>query len=185
MASEDSKRDRLPFEPSSNRKKSEKQAGPVQSSDQASKTATSASSGQQRTGKWTKPSKSPAKAEKRAVQGRASREDTSIPEVVNRRMLKRIAFFSGMPTILGVFIFFASYVLLTQGVLEFPKVVVLMSTLLCFGLGVVGLSYGALSASWDEEISGSTLGWSEFRLNFGRMTSAWRSARESSSKSDN
>jgi len=47
-----------------------------------------------------------------------------------------------------------------------------------FGLGVLGLSYGVLSASWDEEIPGSKLGWREFTTNWGRMTSAWRSARQ-------
>jgi hypothetical protein len=45
-----------------------------------------------------------------------------------------------------------------------------------FGLGVLGLSYGVLSASWDEEIPGTKLGWQEFTTNLGRMTSAWRSA---------
>lgn len=179
MASEDSKRDRLPFEPSSNRKKVEKKSGPDQTPESSPQSAA-------KTAESRPKSSSKSARAKRSGKGKTktSDKDNSIPEVVNRRMLKRMAFFSGTPTILGVFIFFASYVLLTQGVLEFPKVVVLMSTLLCFGLGVVGLSYGALSASWDEEISGSTLGWSEFQLNFGRMTSAWRSERKSSSNSD-
>jgi hypothetical protein len=44
-----------------------------------------------------------------------------------------------------------------------------------FGLGVLGLTYGVLSASWDEEHPGSTLGWAEFTTNFGRMRETWRS----------
>ncbi|NEQ22599.1 MAG: DUF3464 family protein, partial [Microcoleus sp. SIO2G3] len=35
-----------------------------------------------------------------------------------------------------------------------------------------------LSASWDEEIPGTKLGWREFTLNLGRLTSGWRSARQ-------
>jgi hypothetical protein len=45
-----------------------------------------------------------------------------------------------------------------------------------FGLGVLGLSYGVLSASWDEDEPGTKFGWQEFKTNFGRMTAAWRSA---------
>jgi hypothetical protein len=47
-----------------------------------------------------------------------------------------------------------------------------------FGLGVVGLSYGMLSASWDEDQPGSKLGWREFKTNLGRLTAGWRSQRE-------
>ncbi|HAT13385.1 MAG TPA: DUF3464 domain-containing protein, partial [Microcoleaceae bacterium UBA11344] len=36
------------------------------------------------------------------------------------------------------------------------------------------------SASWDEEVSGSSLGWEEFNTNFGRMREAWRDAKSKS-----
>jgi hypothetical protein len=49
----------------------------------------------------------------------------------------------------------------------------LLVTLGCFGLGVLGLTYGVLSASWDEDRPGDWLGIAEFQVNFGRMTSAW------------
>ncbi len=55
--------------------------------------------------------------------------------------------------------------------------VVLGVSLGFLGLGVVGLSYGLLSASWDEERVGGWWGWPEFRLNFGRMSAAWRGAK--------
>ncbi|MFE4107564.1 PAM68 family protein [Almyronema epifaneia] len=154
----ESKRDRLPFEPSSNRKKAEKTAAkPVNQGSEAPKNSGSAS----------KKKSNPA-------------QRNAIPEVVSQRMLRRMAFFSGLPTALGVAIFFGSYFLLTRQIIEFPKVVVLLSTLGCFGLGVVGLSYGVLSASWDEERVGTRLGWGEFGTNFGRMTAAWRSGRTDS-----
>lgn len=88
-------------------------------------------------------------------------------------MLSRMLFFSGTPTVLGVLTFFVSYYLLVNQVVELPSYFVLLVTLGCFGLGVVGLTYGVLSASWDEDCPGSWLGLEEFQINFGRMTSAW------------
>lgn len=38
-----------------------------------------------------------------------------------------------------------------------------------FFLGLVGLSYGVLSASWDEDEEGSFLGIEEFQTNVGRL----------------
>ncbi|MGF1571398.1 MAG: PAM68 family protein [Nodosilinea sp.] len=102
-------------------------------------------------------------------------KSTAIPEVVSRRMLRRMAVFSGIPTLAGVLTFFVSYVLIINDVVELPSYFVLLTTLGCFGLGVVGLTYGVLSASWDESRTGSLLGVEEFTLNLGRMTSAWRS----------
>jgi hypothetical protein len=86
-----------------------------------------------------------------------------------------MVFFSGMPTVLGVAAFFGSYFLIVKGGIELPPYAVLLTTLGCFGLGVVGLTYGVLSASWDEDRVGGWLGLEEFKVNFGRMTSAWGS----------
>lgn len=165
MANE-SQRGRLPFEPSSKKgKKAEKVEKPEKAP--------------------AKPSVATTAKTRKSSESRSSRDRASaaIPEVVNRRMLRRVAFFSGVPTALGVLIFFVSYLLLTRHIIEFPKVLVLLSTLACFGLGVVGLTYGALSASWDEDRLGGLLGFDEFSLNFKRMTGAWRDAREMNTKS--
>jgi Photosynthesis affected mutant 68 len=101
-------------------------------------------------------------------------QSVGIPEVVSRRMIKRMVIFSGIPTGLGLSSFVAAYFLLTNHVVDFPKVIVLLLTLGCFGLGVVGLSYGVLSSSWEEAEEGSFWGIQEFSINFGRMTQAWR-----------
>lgn len=111
-------------------------------------------------------------------QGSGRSESTAIPAVVSRRMVRRMVIFSGIPTGLGLVIFVAAYWLLSRHIVDFPKAVVLLSTLGCFGLGVVGLSYGVLSASWEEETEGSRLGAAEFSVNLRRMISAWRGARE-------
>lgn len=116
--------------------------------------------------------KAKARAEKKAqAQQRAAA--TAIPEVVSQRMLRRMLAFSGIPTFLGVATFFVSYALIVKGNVELPPYAVLLATLGCFGLGVVGLTYGVLSASWDEDRPGDWLGLDEFKVNFGRMTSAW------------
>lgn len=88
--------------------------------------------------------------------------------------------FSGIPVAAGIGIFFVSYYLTVRDLVELPPYAVLFSTLGCFGLGVLGLSYGALSASWDEGRLGSWFGFEEFRTNFPRLTGAWKDARKSS-----
>ena len=158
--SSESQSDRLPFEPGGNRKKAEKAAKkPENQSFKLDKAKT--------------PTKSSGKLG----------EERSIPPAVSHRMIRRVVILSGIPTFLGVVVFFVSYYLLVQNVVELPTVVVFLSTLGCFGLGVLGISYGVLSASWDDEIPGTRLGWSEFTLNLGRLISTRRVSRESKSKS--
>jgi Photosynthesis affected mutant 68 len=102
-------------------------------------------------------------------------ESGQIPAVVSQRMGRRMAFFSGIPTGLGVLTFFVSYLIVSQGWYKLPNVAVLLVSMGWFGLGVVGLSYGVLSSSWDEERVGTRLGTEEFKTNFDRLTSAWKS----------
>ncbi|NER84134.1 MAG: DUF3464 family protein, partial [Leptolyngbya sp. SIO1D8] len=82
----------------------------------------------------------------------------------------------------GVLIFFASYFAITRDLVQLPNVAVLLVTLGCFGLSVVGLSYGALSASWEESSEGGLIGVDQFKVNWGRMVGSWRQAREERQK---
>lgn len=148
-----SSRDRLPFEPGKARKQTAKAPKvPATVNQTADKT----------------------------VKGRAksvrSNESTAIPEAVSQRMIRRMALFCGIPTVLGISTFFVSYFVVTNGLVELPHVAVVLVSMGFFGLGVLGLSYGVLSASWDEDAPGSAIGWSEFATNLGRMTEAWRSS---------
>lgn len=124
--------------------------------------------------------KAAAKADKQ--QGGKSQkrgaDSGAIPAAVSRRMLRRMAILSLSPIALGVGIFFLSYYLLSHQIVEFAPVVVLLTTMGCFGLGVLGLTYGVLSASWDEE-PGSLVGLDEFKLNFGRVMDARRATKAS------
>ena len=107
----------------------------------------------------------------------SSSRSTQIPEAVNRRMLARMGAFSGTPSILGVLVLVGSYFVITKEWFPLPSVAVLLVSMGCFGLGVVGLTYGALSASWDVGDEGSPLGWAEFQTNLGRLRQGWREAK--------
>jgi hypothetical protein len=106
---------------------------------------------------------------------RQNAAEPGIPKAVSDRMVGRVAFFSGIPTVLGMLTFIVSYFIVKQELFKLPNTAVVLVSMGFFGLGVLGLSYGALSASWDEDSPGSILGWQEFALNFGRLRSAWRS----------
>lgn len=152
----------LPFEPKKNRKQADKkQAEPKV--------------------KVSAPAKPPAKpAPTRNSPATVKRSDMAIPDAVSKRMVKRMALFCGIPTFLGISTFITSYLVIINDVYDLPTYAVLLLSAGFFGLGVLGLSYGVLSASWDEDTPGSRLGWGEFRTNFGRMTAAWRSSRKQS-----
>ena len=151
-------RDPFPFERKSKKKKVEKK--PPQGMAPSNKT-----------------SRSNDKKSRRPVDG-------AIPEVVSRRMVKRMALFSGIPTGLGMTSFIAFYLVVSRGWLEVPSYAAFAVSLLFFGLGVVGLSYGIFSSSW-EETPGDFWGWAEFRLNLGRTLTAWRKSRSTVQGNDN
>jgi hypothetical protein len=121
----------------------------------------------------TQPTKATQQAKKRASS--ANREG-GIPDFVSRRMIKRIAWCSGVPTLLGMSTFVASYLAVSNG-LPLPTYAVLLVSLGWFGLGVLGVSYGVLSASWDED-AGSLIGWNELQTNWARLTSEWKANSE-------
>lgn len=139
--------------------------------------------------KTSKPEKkvdpAPAKATKKVAvspvkpKSAAPLESSAIPDVVSRRMIKRMLVFCGIPSLLGISTFIVSYLLVSRDIVALPTYAVVLVSMGFFGLGVVGLSYGVLSASWDEDQPGSPLGLSEFSVNFDRMTSAWRSQKKS------
>ena len=106
-----------------------------------------------------------------------TREEMAIPEVVSNRMLKRMLIFSGVPTFIGFASFIAGYFVNVGTDIELPNVVVLLTSLGGLGLGVLGLSYGLVSTSWDEREEGSALGVDEAKVNVGRLIQAWKESR--------
>lgn len=107
-----------------------------------------------------------------------TKEETKIPKVVSQRMVRRVAIFCGIPTVLGIGTLVGSYLLLIYADVELPPLAVLLVNLGFFGLGVLGITYGVLSASWDEDRAGGLLGLSEFSTNFGRMVQGWRESKQ-------
>jgi len=107
-----------------------------------------------------------------------SKESLGIPDEVNRRIVRRAALFSGIPTSLGLATFFISYILVSKHIVELPTSAVVLLSMLFLGIGVVGLSYGAISTSWDEGRLGSWWGGNEFKKNFGYLRAAWKSQQQ-------
>jgi hypothetical protein len=144
---------RIPFEPRQNKKKKlKKAAAPTQIVSTKSKQADRSNAGL-----------------------------AAIPDVVSKRMARRMAVFCGIPTAMGMSSFFVFYWVLSHKWLELPPYFVLFVTLSLFGLGFLGLSYGIFSASWDENKVGSWWGLEEFKLNWGRMgdsIASWRASRQ-------
>ena len=151
----DSKQGRLPFEPRNNKKE--------------------------------KPAKTAPKAKvnsKRKATSRNSRPNSNlsaIPDVVSKRMGQRMAIFCGIPSALGMSSLLVFYWLKSNDIVELPPYLAFAVSFGFLGLGVLGLSYGLFSASWDEERTGSALGGDEFKLNFGRTKDAWKASKKADS----
>lgn len=153
MPADESERSHLPFEPTKKRQKPPKAANkPI-----------------------VKPPESDKQDKKKPP---FTKEEMAIPQVVNQRMIKRLAVFCGVPTALGITTLVVSYLLASFADIQLAPIAVLLVNMGFFGLGVVGITYGVLSASWDEEEPGTLLGFDEFRTNLGRMVDVWRETRQ-------
>jgi len=135
-----------------------------------------ASSGQPKGGGGISPTpaaQSPKPPRSGAATRGQKRGQQSIPEAVTNRMARRIAIATGIPTVLGMSTFVISYLLVSRSVLDIPPAVTLVTSGGFFLLGVVGLSYGVLSASW-ENAPGSLLGFEQIGLNVSRLRSSFK-----------
>ncbi len=107
---------------------------------------------------------------------RDERGSGHIPEIVSNRMIRRALVFCGTPMLMGMSIFILGYFAIIKHWFPVSNTVVLLTSMACLGLSVLGLSYGILSACWEEDSTskGSLLGWVECKTNFGRMADAYR-----------
>ena len=105
------------------------------------------------------------------------RNESGIPKYVANRMARRIAFTTGLPTISGMGVFVGSYFLISKGIAEISPTITLVSSAMCFLVGLLGLSYGILSASWDAN-PGSFLGFENIKPNINRMKDAFKSSKK-------
>ena len=102
-------------------------------------------------------------------------QSSGIPKYVADRMAKRIFFTAGIPTLLGMSVFVISYIIVTRKIAEIPPSSTIAISALFFILGLGGLSYGILSASWDRA-PGSFLGLENIPLNIQRAKAAFKPA---------
>ena len=102
---------------------------------------------------------------------------SGIPSYVANRMARRIAFTTGIPTLSGMGVFIGSYFLISKGIADISPTLTLVSSALCFLVGLLGLSYGILSASWDFT-QGSFLGFENINPNINRMKDAFKTSQK-------
>ena len=106
-----------------------------------------------------------------------NRKQSTIPKYVANRMARRIAFTTGIPTVSGMGVFIGSYFLISKGIADISPTVTLVSSAMCFLVGLLGLSYGILSASWDLN-AGSFLGFENIKPNINRMKDAFKTSQK-------
>ncbi len=104
---------------------------------------------------------------------KVSKSNAGIPKSIADRMARRVALTSGLPTISGMGVFIGSYLLVSKGIIDIPPGVTLIISAICFLMGLIGLSYGMLSASWDIS-PGSLLGIENIRPNISRLIASIR-----------
>tara|TARA_B100001564_G_C20220394_1_gene481461 strand:+ start:40 stop:498 length:459 start_codon:yes stop_codon:yes gene_type:complete len=102
-------------------------------------------------------------------------KSSGIPKYVADRMARRIFFTAGIPTILGMSVFVVSYIIVTRNIAEIPPSSTIAISALFFLLGLGGLSFGILSASWDKE-PGSFFGIENIPMNIERAKAAFKPA---------
>ena len=84
------------------------------------------------------------------------------------RQARRVAVFTGLPTLAGMGVFIGSYLLITRGIADIAPGTTLAASGFCFLLGLGGLSFGVLSASWESD-NGSLLGFENIGTNLKRL----------------
>jgi hypothetical protein len=100
-----------------------------------------------------------------------------IPEAVANRMARRVAIATGIPTLMGMGVFVGSYLLVSRQIVDIAPGLTLTASGGCFLLGLLGLSYGVLSASWESQ-PGSLLGTEQLGLNISRLRQSMAAARQ-------
>ena len=103
------------------------------------------------------------------------KSSSGIPKYVADRMARRIFFTAGIPTIMGMSVFVVSYFIVTRNIAEIPPSSTIAISALFFLLGLAGLSFGILSASWDKE-PGSFFGIENIPMNIQRAKAAFKPA---------
>ena len=101
----------------------------------------------------------------------------AIPREVANRMARRVAIATGVPSLMGMAVFVISYLVVSRGILDVPPSITLLGSGVFFLLGLVGLSYGVLSASWEPQ-PGTFLGLEHLKPNLQRLRSSIKAQKQ-------
>jgi hypothetical protein len=101
----------------------------------------------------------------------------AVPQVVADRMITRIATFFGVPVFGGLAIFVGAFLYSKKYDVVIPPAILAYATQAPFVLGLMGITYGILSSSWEDE-PGSILGISEFKTNLERIQDGLKNTRD-------
>jgi hypothetical protein len=101
-----------------------------------------------------------------------------IPEVVAQRMGKRMLPFVGIPLFGGMGAFVGFWYFATYKNVEFQPALVAFSTIAILAVGLLGITYSVMSASWDEDEEGSFLGTEQFSKNLESIKDGLKRTRE-------
>ena len=100
------------------------------------------------------------------------REDAgaaAIPERVAQRMGKRMLPFVGIPLFGSFASFIGFWYMAVYRDMEFQPALVATTSFVFLAIGLLGITYSMLSASWDDDREGSGLGLDEFQTNVGNL----------------
>ncbi|KAG7344235.1 DUF3464 domain containing protein [Nitzschia inconspicua] len=109
---------------------------------------------------------------------RESPESAVIPERVAQRMGKRMLPFVGIPLFGSMASFVGFWYMATYRDMEFQPVLVATTSLVLLAVGIVGITYSIMSASWDDDREGSFLGADEFSQNLENIKTGLSRSRE-------
>lgn len=101
-----------------------------------------------------------------------------IPEKVAMRMGSRMLPFVGIPLFGGMGAFVAFWYLATYKNMEFQPAMVATTTIGLLVVGLLGITYSLMSASWDPDREGSTMGVDEFNRNIDSLKDGLKRSRE-------
>lgn len=101
-----------------------------------------------------------------------------IPEKVAMRMGQRMLPFVGVPLFGGMGAFVAFWYFATYKNVQFQPALVAFTTIGLLGVGLVGITYSVMSASWDPDREGSALGGDEFSRNLDSLKDGLKRSRE-------
>mmetsp|Transcript_611 Transcript_611/g.1134 ORF Transcript_611/g.1134 Transcript_611/m.1134 type:complete len:299 (-) Transcript_611:152-1048(-) len=109
---------------------------------------------------------------------RESPEAAVIPEKVAQRMGKRMLPFVGIPLIGSMASFVGFWYMATYRDMEFQPALVATTSIVLLAVGLVGITYSIMSASWDPDREGSFFGTEEFSQNIDNIKTGLARSRE-------